>query len=263
MAKNEVTGLTAPELEQRKETYEARRRKRNETDERPPFEDRFCLAHLNKQPDDYNGPQRYCLKYGTDEFANGRTHCKFHGRNLHIGGIEDNMENPELAGMKHGMFAEVENLVKDFSEKDQALYDWITERYSEAYGIDPKSDPAAAYDMHRLAAEIVRAERGRGWLIQEGEVHEKEVRDDEGRIVIDRETGDVVTEKSEHYLAKMMHRQDKKISQLERDLLVTRKERSKQESVDDAVEAMKTFSELGSSLISRDENEYNPDEFEE
>lgn len=261
MAKNEVTGLTAPELEQRKETYEARRHRRNETDERPPFEDRFCLAKLNKQPDDYNGPQRYCMYVAHDEFENGRTHCKFHGRNLHIGGIEDNMEHPELAGMKHGMFAEVQNLVKDFDDKDQALYDWITERYSDAYGISPESDPAAAYDLHRLAAEIVRAERGRGFLVGEGEVHEKEVRNEEGRVVID-DSGDVVTEKSEHYLAKMMHRQDKKISQLERDLLVTRKERSKQESVDDAVEAMQTFQELGASLINREAEEYDPDEFE-
>lgn len=253
MAKQKVTGLTEDELPERRETYENRRRRRGDLDERPPFEDRFCLARIPNQPEDYDGPQRYCMK-AADGSIYDRTLCKFHGS----GRFKENPENltPYTAAITHGMKAELQNLVKDFDEKDQALYDWITSDYADAYDLDIENDPSTAYNLHRFAAEAVRAERGRGFLIEEGEVHKKEVRNDEGRIVID-DDGNVVTEKSEHYLAKMLHRQDKKLTDLEKELGITRKERLKQDTADSAVESIKSLAELGNDLLGREEREYS------
>lgn len=260
MARTKVCGLTEEELEERKATYESRRRERGEVDERPPFEDRFCLWKIPKQPHDYDGPDRYCMGIGTHN-QGPRTVCKVHYRD-NFDGNPETLEDPRTAAMKHGMQAKLENLRRDFSDKDKALYDWIVDSYSDNYGIDIENDPAAAYDLHRLAAEIVRAERGRGYLLREGEVHEKDRYSDEGALVRD-EHGEVVTEKSEHYLAGMMHRQDKKLTDLHRELLVSRKERNKQESVDDAVEAFQTFADLGDTLINREDNDYDPEEWDD
>lgn len=260
MAKTKVTGILESELPERRETYEKRRRRRGDLDSRPPFEDRFCLWKIPKQPDDYDGPDRYCMGIGTHD-QGSRTVCKVHYRD-NFGGNPETLEDPRTAAIKHGMKAKLDNLRRDFDEKDEALYDWIVDSYAENYDIDVENDPAAAYDLHRLAAEIVRAERGRGFLLREGEVHEKDRYSDEGVLVRD-EQGEVVTEKSEHYLAGMMHRQDKKLTDLHRELLVSRKERSKQESVDQAVDAFKDFASLGDTLINREENEYDPDEWDE
>jgi hypothetical protein len=165
----------------------------------------------------------------------------------------------KLANMKHGLFADDDHLREDFDDKDEAIYDWIVKQYKEAYDIKPRENPAAAYDLHRLATEIVRAERGRGYLIREGEVYEREVTDENGRVVVD-DNGQVVTEKSEHYLAQMMHRQDKKISDIQKELAVTRREQKRQESTEDAVDALKNFAELGSKFLDRDNTEYDPDD---
>lgn len=257
MAKFKVNGQPTDVIEERRETYEARRRKRNEVDERPPFERRFCLAKIPRQPDDYDGPTRYCMNPRTHEVGS-ETRCKFHG-GLSPEISDEDRHDPRTAAITHGMTAELENLIRDFDEKDWALYNWVREEWPEAYDIDLESDPQAKHDFHRLAAEIVRGERGRGVLQEEGEVHEKPVRNEEGRVVVD-DNGEVVTDKSEHYLARMMHRQDDKITKLERELGITRKERLKQDSTDSAVESIKSLAEVGAGLIARSETDYDPDE---
>lgn len=245
MGHREVAGRTKAQLQDLRDDYDG--------DE--PFDERYCLAKIPNQPEDYDGPVRFCINretYGKSE------RCKFHG------GKTDPTPRPEnldkLAAMKHGMTATREHLVEDFDEKDQALYDWIVDSFPEAYGIDVEEDPQATYDLHRLAAEIVRAERGRGYLIQEGEVSEVEVRDDDGRLVID-ENGEVVTKKSQHYLADMLKDQDNKITKLERELGISRKERLKRDGNEDAVEVIaQGFSELGRGLLDREDTDYDPDE---
>jgi hypothetical protein len=162
--------------------------------------------------------------------------------------------------MKHGMEATVENLKEDFDDKDEALYEWIVETYPEKYDIDLDANPGVMYDLHRLAIEIVRAERGRGYLIEEGEMQENEVTDEEGRVVTDPTTGEVITRKSKHYLADMMARQDSKITKLEKELGITRKEQERRKETSNAVDAIKGLSELGSAFINREEQDYDPDE---
>lgn len=244
MAKSKVTGYTREEVEEARSEW---------PDDSKPFDEVHCLAKIPNQPEDYSGPDRYCMLRRVHEIGDAYI-CYLHG-----GKGSTNPENTEkLAAMKHGMHATREHLVEDFDEKDQALYDWIVTEWPSAYDIDVSDDPSAAYDFHRLAAEIVRAERGRGFLIEEGEINEQEVYNEEGRLVVG-EDGEVVTEKSQHYLADMMDKQDRKITKLEKELGITQKEQARQSSTDSAVEAIKSFSELGSSLIDRDDGDYDPE----
>lgn len=244
MAKQEVSGRTKEGIQELRDVH-----RKSE-----PFEDTYCLAKIPHQPEDYDGPVRYCANPRVKEIGDAYL-CKYHG-----GAGSLNTQNlDKLAPMKHGMRAELDHLVEDFDEKDQAIYDWITGTWPQAYDIDLDEDPQAQYDFHRLAAEIVRAERGRGYLIREGEITEQEKYNEEGRIVVD-ENGEVVTEKSQHYLADMMHKQDNKISSIEKELGISRKERKRQSSTDSAVEAIKGFAEVGSAFIDRDSKEFDPDD---
>jgi hypothetical protein len=254
MAHDKVTGKPRPWFEKERREYDG--------DE--PFHMQYCMAEIPRLPPDYDGPPRYCRASrgggGEQIYSVGDTrHCRFHGGKG--GGAENgNPENLDpLANMKHGMDALRRNLVEDFDDKDRALYDWIVNNFTEAYDLDPQGDPQVAYDLHRYAAEIVRAERGRGYLIEEGEISEQEVRDDNGMVVID-EHGDVVTKKSEHYLHSMLHQQDNKLSKMAKSLGIERRDRLKRDQTDDAVEAItEGFTELGDAFLSRDEQEYDPD----
>lgn len=250
MAKTEITGKTQEGIDElRSDFYD----KIPDWSEKS-FEDQYCLAKIPNQPPEYDGPDRYCTLQRVHKVGDS-WRCKFHGGKGK--GNPDNLD--KLAPMKHGMHAARDHLIEDFDEKDQALYDWIVEQWPESYDVELEDDPQAAYDFHRLAAEVVRAERGRGFLIEEGEVSESERISEDGSVVID-ENGEVVTEKSEHYLAQMMHRQDKKITQIEKELGITRKERQRRDSTDSAVEAIKDFAELGGAFLDREDKNYDPDE---
>lgn len=245
MAKYKKTGRTWEQILEMQEEYDGNK----------PFDQQYCLSKIPHQPEEYDGPPRFCIRQGGLRQRGSNMLCKFHGGH----GSHDPERLDKLGAMKHGMKATREHLIEDFDEKDQALYDWVVEHFPDAYDIDVENDPTAAYDLHRLAAEIVRAERGRGFLLDEGEVNETPVRNDEGRVVTD-DNGDIVTEKSEHYLAKMMDRQDRKITKLEKELMISRKERAKQENTDSAVEAIKSFSELGQKFLNRDSKDFDPDD---
>lgn len=250
MASKEVSGKTADEIEQLREEYN----ERHSDNPQKWFEKAYCLAKIPHQPEDYDGPPRYCLNPRTSQIGDS-WRCKHHGANGH--GNPENLE--KLAPMTHGLRALRKHIRQDFDEKDLALYNWVVEDYPSAYDINIEESPADAYDVHRLAVEIVRAERGRGHLLNEGEVHEEEVRDDEGRVVVD-DTGEIVTSKSQHYLARMMKDQDNKITKLQKELGISRKERQRADNAEDAVEAVKQFSELGAAFLNRDEKEYSADE---
>lgn len=247
MASFEVTGKTAEET--------ARRRK--EHDEKYPndnFDKKYCLAKIPVQPEDYDGPPRFCFDRKTKAIGSN-WRCKHHG-----GAGHSNPENMDkLANMTHGMDALRKHIRQSFDEKDAAIYEWIVTDYPEAYDINIEQSPADAYDIHRLAVEIVRAERGRGYLIDEGEVHEEEVRGEDGAVVVDN-SGNVVTSKSQHYLARMLKDQDSKITSLQKELGITRKERQRANQTDDAVDVMKNFTEVGAAILNREENEYSSDD---
>jgi hypothetical protein len=233
-----VTGKTAEQVRQRRAEFEQSTR-----GEHYDFEETFCLAKIPRQPEDYDGPDRYCFQ----RKLNPKTYiCKFHG------GAGDQHGLDPLANMKHGFHATRENLIADFSDADEELYEWITTAWPEAYDIELSEDPQAEYEFHALAVEIVRAERADGFLIKEGEDNVKKVFGP---------TGEVEYEKVPHYLADMLQRQRKLIMSMEDNLSISRKKRLANETAKDATEAFKSFAEVGASLINDDETEYDPNRF--
>ena len=239
MAKYELTGKTESDLAQMRQ--EARDR-----DHPIEFEKRFCLAKIPRQPEEYDGPARYCA---STKLLYPGYRCKFHG-----GASSGNPETLDpLANMKHGMNATRENLVSDFSEADQDLYDWIVGTWPEAYDVDVSEDPQAEYEFHALAVEIVRAERAEGYLIREGESGKKRVFSPSGEMYFD----DIP-----HYLADMLQRQRKLVMKMEDNLGISRKKRMQNEQAKDATDVMKSFAEVGASLISDADQSYNPDDWD-
>ena len=239
MASKGVSGKTPEQLDEMREVFQAK-----PASDIYDFEDRFCLAKIPRQPDDYDGPDRFCASRNVRQ---PHYLCKHHG------GAGDPSQNLEpLANMKHGMNATRENLVSDFTQADQDLYDWITEVWPEAYDVDTSEDPLAEYEFHALATEIVRAERAEGFLIEQGENNEKKVFGPNGEVEF---------EEVPHYLADMLQRQRKLIMKMEDNLGISRKKRMQNEQAKDATEVMKAFSEVGASLINDSDAEYDPDRF--
>lgn len=246
MSSDQVTGRTEEELEEMREQY----------DKEKPFDVQYCLAPIPRQPDSYDGPQRYCINREVMEV--GSTYkCKHHGGHLDTDNLVD---APPDSQFKHGLYATRKWLMRNFDEKDEALYNWIVKSYPESYDINIEEDPVAAYDVHRVAVEIVRAEKGRGYILDEGEVQEKDRYTDDGQIVID-EHGEVVTEKSAHYLADVLHKQDNKVTKLHKALGITREQRLRREKKDETVQALtEGFSKLGDAFLRRDDTDYDPSE---
>ena len=240
MASRKVTGKTKTELRKLKREF-----KKTNRGQLYDFEECFCLSKIPRQPEDYTGPDRYCY---SRNLVHGKKRCKFHG-----GATEPRPENLDpLANMKHGMNAKRENLVKDFSDADRQLYEWIIDVWPEAYDVNIDEDPLAAYEFHALAVEIVRAERAEGFLLKEGENNEKKIFGPDGSVHY---------EKVPHYLADMLQRQRKLIMRMEDNLGISRKKRLQNETEKDATDVMKSFAEVGASLISDADTEYDPDEW--
>jgi hypothetical protein len=248
MAKKSVSGKTEDELDELRKEFE-----NSPASEEKTFEQAYCLAKIPRQPDDYDGPDRFCASTDLRRWDL----CKFHG-----GAGCGNAENLDpLANMKHGMYATEEHLVEDFDEKDRALYDWVLTTYPEAYDIDLIEDPSSHHALRNLAIEMVRAERGYGYLIREGEKVEKPVRNAEGELVVDGD-GEVVTEDSEHYLAGMMNRQNNLLISIKKSLGITRKQRLEREETSEGTEAIETIAEIGAEVIDPDAKEYDPNRYD-
>ena len=248
MASQEVTGKTPQEIAEWKFHW----------DKDTPFDEAICLVEIKKQPEDYEGPTRYCSQY-----AKNWGRCHYHGGADGSGeGNPDTSNLDKLAAMTHGLSATRANFyeyIEDSYENSEQqarwmkeMYDWIVDEWPEAYGIDLESDPASAYDFHALAVEIVRAEHAEGYILREGEKGEKEVVSP---------TGEIRTEDVPHYLAEMMQRQRKLIMKMENHLGISRKSRLKREDNADATDAIQDLAEIGKQLLSPEENEYDADEY--
>ena len=244
MATAQVTGRTEAGLDDlRAEFNETKRADLYD------FEDCFCLAKIPRQPEDYDGPDRYCVSRNVKK--NGR--CKFHGGAGH--------GNPEkldkYANLKHGMNATrqaiLDTMTREGNEWQVELYEWVTEEWPTAYDIDLSEDPNAEYEFHALALEIVRAERAEGWIFKEGEKGQKRVF---------APTGEMYYDDVPHYLADMIQRQRKLIMSMEDNLGISRKKRMQNEQAQDATDVMKSFAEVGASLISDTDAGYDPDEWD-
>nr|BDD45073.1 hypothetical protein 5 [bacterium] len=244
MATQSVSGKTETELDQMRAEFADSPRS-----EWYDFEDCYCLAKIPRQPDDYDGPDRYCAKR---DLNHDSKRCKFHGGAGH--GNPDKLD--KYANLKHSMNATrkalLDTMTREGNEWQVDLYEWVTEEWPEAYDIDVDSDPNAEYEFHALALEIIRAERAEGWIFKEGE---------KGRKKIFGPDGSVHYEDVPHYLADMMQRQRKLIMRMEDNLGISRKARLKADETSDAADLIKSFAEVGASLITKSDKAYDPDEF--
>ena len=241
MATGEVTGKTLDELQEL----------RSEFSEKPrakwiDFGDYYCLAKIPKQPEEYDGPARYCA---SNRLVYGTSRCKYHGGAS--GGTPENLD--PLANMKHGMNATRQNLFEDMdsegNEWQMELYEWVTTEWPEAYDVDLENDPQAEYEFHALAVEIVRAERAEGFILREGEDNQKKIFGPDGSVHY---------EDIPHYLSDMIQRQRKLIMTMEDNLGISRKKRLQNEQAQDATDVLKSFAEVGASLITESDTEFDP-----
>jgi hypothetical protein len=237
MASQEVTGITAEEVAHRRDAY-------NETDKalEVPYEERFCLAGPLRQPEDYDGPDRFCSQYAVNF---GR--CHYHGgRSIpHPEGLD------RFARLTHSMRATRSTIFETLKDHEKVLYTTITEVWPGKYGIDFEAEPAAEYDFHALAIEIIRSERGAGYVLDEDEKGQKKVFGPDGRVHY---------EDVPHYLVEALQRNRRLVMQMEDNLGISRKARLKHEENTDATDLIKGFAEVGKSLLEK--GSYDPSQFD-
>ncbi len=238
MASKGVTGKTVQELAEMEAEF-----KQSKRGTLYDFEDCYCLAKIPRQPEDYDGPQRYCASNNVKH--NGR--CKHHG-----GDSEPHPENLEkLANLKHGMYATDKHLRETMNEREEELYEWVLE-WPKAYNIDLEADPSAAHDFQTLAIEIVREARGKDYILRNSEIREKGVYLPDGTMV--------ETEELPNTLNEAMASQVRLIQKIKDSLGITRKQQAKNEQVKNASEVMDGLVGAMSEMVS-DKKEYDPSEF--
>lgn len=258
MAAGEITGGTPYELEQKKEKHESARlyNKYN-----IPFEVAFCLDPIGKQPDEYDGPQRYCTRRAAkrkdydghkyDREAYGRV-CKFHGGPTRGDWGDDNLE-PLTAAITHGAFADDEHLKMDFNDDEQELYDSIMEDWPEIYDWPPRSeDPARYRILRRVAVNEVRAIREEEYL-DDAEVVEIEDRDEQGVVM--------GTHDEENPLAREYRLLMSEVTNQMKELGLTPKEQQKMDSLSSQADKDDALSEIAKDALDDDDREYDPDQF--
>ena len=240
MASTEVTGKTVQELAEMRHKF-----KNTNRGQIYDFEECFCLSKIPRQPEDYDGPQRYCVSRNVKK--NGR--CKHHGGNNEL--HPENLD--KLARMKHGMYAEDRHLRETMNEREEELYEWVLE-WPESYNIDLEADPSAAHDFQTLAIEIVREARGKDYILRNSEIREKGVYLPDGTMV--------ETEELPNTLNEAMASQVRLIQKIKDSLGITRKHQAKNDQVKNASEVMDGLVGAMSSMVEQNE-EYDPDSFEE
>lgn len=218
----------------------------------------FCLAEIRFQPEDYDGPQRYCVSYATQRADDPKEKEDFAPKCRHHGGASvtgDDVEYPDslaevsLTNLKHGMYASDEHLKQDFTEEDQKLYDFIMS-WAETYGIEKEEDPAQYDLLQQLAVERVRAARSSKYLLEEGETDDTPVFDSQGNPY---EREDVSNALSETH-----QRQRKLIVRIMKEMGLTPKERSRMDADSREASATEEIAEVAKSALNSEEGSYDP-----
>lgn len=244
MSKWEINGATPEELEGLKEEYLQTRRGQDGV----PFDDAYCLFTIPKQPEDYDGPERYCTSYT----AKGRTDvCRSHKKNV------DNLD--PTAPMKHGLRALQKNVVEDFTEAEQAAYDAIYEGWSDHYDIE---DPGSLDTLHSLAVEIVKESRA-DRVVED--YRDRNDGSDDGltkvKAVYGPEGGVVGTEDVPNYVLEERRKLRRAIQSMKDDLGITRKHQDKMEVAEEAAGITEVADEMDEAISG--DHEYDPEKFED
>lgn len=258
MALGEVTGGTQAEIEDIRQEY---LQTPLHTDHGVSFDAAFCLRRIGKQPDDYTGPERFCQrrvgkKEGRkDEYTDDayNRYCRYHGGDINP---EDGNENlkPYTAAITHGAYTADEHLRMDFNDTEQALYDSIMDVWPDVYDWPAEADDPARYLILRKAAtNVVRTNRIEDYLDDEGEVHFREIFDEDGIAVGE--------EPEENALSREYRLLVDEIVSLLKELGLTPRERAKMDKVEAEAGAAETVADLAGNALDSNGGEYDPDQF--
>lgn len=248
MAQEEITGATEDGLQDLRQEYEESPKFKKTS---VPFTTAYCLTAIGKQPEEYDGPQRYCTKRVKRLDDGGHAHsCRFHGGNQNADGNNDNLT--PLGSIKHGMYATAEHLEEVFSEKDQKLYDWVMS-WADAYGWpDRDEDPSRYDDLESVAINRVKIARSNKYILDEGEMDRQEVYDENGNLR-------VITDS--HGLSEDVRLKRKLITDLKKELGITPKEQSRMNTEESKASAAEQVAELATEAVfGNDEQAYDPDD---
>lgn len=251
MAQAEVTGATERELATLKGRYYQTPKYKAEG---TAFEVAYCLTEIGKQPDDYDGPTRYCSKRVKRLDDGGHApSCRFHGGSNNRDGSLENLEDPGLAALKHGMYAEDENLRTDFSEDDQRLYDSIL-AWADIYDFPSREEDPALYELLEMyAMEKVRSVRSFDYLYEEGEVVSVPEYGPDGGIVGERD--------QENTLSEAHRLQQKLLVDILKEMGMTPKAKNKMDALESTASAGEQLAEVAKTAITGGDTEYDPERF--
>jgi hypothetical protein len=223
----------------------------------------FCLAEINKQPDDYDGPQRYCVSYSTQRAENPTEpedfspKCRLHGGESLTGDdvtyAEEHFESSYPPNFKHGMYSTDEHLLQFLDEKEKKLYDRIMS-WAEVYGFEEEDDPASYQMLRTLAIEEVRKAKSAEYLLEEGETDDSPVFDSQGNLHEREDTTNALSE--EH------QKQVKLTLRLMKELGITPKERSKMDTEEREASATEDIAEIAKAALDSDSGSYDPDSYD-
>ena len=253
MAQSEITGATESGLyELRQEYLDSPKYKR----EGVPFETSYCLTHCAKQPDEYDGYDRYCTKRVKRLDDGGHANsCRFHGGTNNAEGNNDNLS--PLKAITHGMYATDEHLEEVFTEQDQQLYDWVMS-WADAYGWPSREeDPSRYDDLEAIAINRVRVARSHKYILDEGEMDREEIYD---------ENGNLRTVTDSHGLSEDTRLKRKLITDLKKELGITPKEKSRMDTQETTASAAEQVADLATEAVLGDDDQgFDPDDgvFEE
>jgi hypothetical protein len=265
MAAGELTGASPSELRELEgEYYNTPRYLEHDI----PFEVAYCLNPIGKQPDEYDGPQRFCKRRaakkdeddyegeGTDKAAYAVC-CPFHGGDVEKQGHKhkDKLENPLTAGIKHGAYADDEHLIMDFDEHEQDLYDEIMEDWPDIYNWPDRSeDPARYRILRRVAVNEVRALREEDYL-DNHEVHDEPVFDEQGV--------EVGYKDAENPLSREYRLLMSEVTNQMKELGLTPKERQKMDTLESEASANEAVAEIATEAVEESDEDYDPDRFKD
>jgi hypothetical protein len=259
MAFGEVTGADESELEEiESEFYDSPLFNNHGI----PFEVAYCLNEIGKQPEDYDGPTRFCKRravkkddYDGDEFDKAAygNFCPFHG-GVGETGDASRLDNPLTSAITHGAYAQDEHLIMDFNEQEQELYDSIMNDWPEIYDWPDRSeDPARYRILRRVAVNEVRAIREESY-IDDHEVHQEPVFDEQGVEVGHKEVENPLSREYRLLMSEVTNQM--------RELGLTPKERQKMDTLESQADKDDALTEVASDALGGDED-YDPQQFNE
>jgi hypothetical protein len=208
------------------------------------FEEAYCLVPIGKQPEEYDGPQRYCKNRAAKDGI--RPQCRFHGAYMPYN--PDSL--PKYPNLKHSMYALPETILDTLTDEERDLLEWVM-RWPEVYEIDLEADPASAHAFDTLALEIVRQARSSDYILANTEITTEGVYTPGGELLEQKTVP--------NRLIKDHQAQIRLIEKIKESLGITRKAQTAVEQTENRTDVMDSLSSALHDLINDDEAVYEPE----